>query len=277
MSEPPAHPPGGEIDALAAEAAEVIVGTIRPDIVLLCEHGGRRVPAPWADLGLPAAFFATHYGSDIGAAELTRAVAQVLGATAILAHYSRLFLDYNRKRGDPECRRIEIGGIPIPGNLDLGEGEIEARELVARAPVERAIALRTERHPAKAVVSIHSFSSYWNNARRDCEIGVMWREDSRMAPQLIAELSRSGTHVVRDNEPYDFRSNDWFTLQRHGLDIGVPCAYIEVRNDLIDGSARREALARYLGAAILQVAERLTLAESASGSATEAAGGSQAP
>lgn len=247
----PRHLARGEIDALAAAAVSFVEGTTRPQIVLLCEHGGRTVPAPWADLGLPGAFFATHYGCDLGAAELTRAVARELGATAVLANYSRLFLDYNRKRNDPECRRIEIGGIPIPGNLDLDEEEIGLRELIARAPVERAVAASTEKRAARAVISIHSFSPYWNNAKRTCQLGVMWREDTRLAPRLIAELSKRGAYAVRDNEPYDFRTNDWFTLQRHGLQIGVPCAYIEVRNDLIDASGP-EALARHLGAAMLE-------------------------
>jgi len=242
-----------EIHALAQEAVAVIVGTIHPEIVLLCEHGGRRVPAPWEDLGLSSAFFATHYGHDIGAAELTCTLAQQLGATAILGNYSRLFLDYNRKWSDPECRRIEIGGIPIPGNLDVTETEIEIREVIARAPVEATIARWTEQRSAEAVISIHSFSPYWNNTKRSCEIGVMWREDARMAPRLIAELSKRGTYVVRDNEPYDFRTSDWFTLQRHGLQIGVPCAYVEVRNDLIDVPARAEALAQQLGAAVLRI------------------------
>lgn len=248
-----------EVDVLSGGAAEVIAGTTRPDIVLVCEHGGRKVPAPWADLGLPGVFFATHHGCDLGAAELTRAVARELGATAILANYSRLFLDYNRKPDDPECRRIEIGGVPVPGNLRLGEGEIEVREAIARTPVETAIAQWTEQRSARAVISIHSFSPYWSNARRECQIGVMWREDTRVAPRLIEELARPGTYAVRDNEPYDFRANDWFTLQRHGLEIDVPCAYIEVRNDLIDLPARQDAVAHYLAAAALEVTARLPL------------------
>jgi predicted N-formylglutamate amidohydrolase len=255
--EPPRHLSHEEVAALAEGAAEVIAGTTRSDIVLLCEHGGSRVPAPWANLGLASLYFATHHGCDLGAAELTRAVAQELGASAIIANYSRLFLDYNRKRDDPECRRIEIGGVPVPGNLELAEAEIGVREAIARAPVERAIALWTEQRPALAVISIHSFSPYWSNARRDCQIGVMWREDERVAPRLIEELSKPGTYVVRDNEPYDFRAHDWFTLQRHGLQIGVPCAYIEVRNDLINPAERTRALARYLGTAILRVTDGL--------------------
>jgi predicted N-formylglutamate amidohydrolase len=253
--EPPRHLSHEEVAALAEGAAEVIAGTTRSDIVLLCEHGGSRVPAPWANLGLASVYFATHHGCDLGAAELTRALAQELGASAIIANYSRLFLDYNRKHNDPECRRIEIGGVPVPGNLDLTAGEIEVRDAIARAPLESAIALWTEQRAARAVISIHSFSPYWSNAKRECEIGVMWREDTRLAPRLITELSKPGTYVVRDNEPYDFRAHDWFTLQRHGLQIGVPCAYIEVRNDLIGLLTQREAMVQHLARAVLGVTD----------------------
>jgi predicted N-formylglutamate amidohydrolase len=237
-----------ETGALAARAFSVFEGADDSGIVLLCEHGGRAVPAPWQDLGIPRLFFETHFGCDLGAAQLTREVGAKLGATAIVANYSRLFLDYNRKRSDPDCWRIEMGGIPIPGNLALTEEEIELRETIARTPLEKTVARWTEHAPARALISIHSFSPYWNNARRDCEIGVMWREDARLAPRLIETLSADARYVVRSNEPYDFRTSDWFTLQRHGLGIGLPCAYIEVRNDLIDASG---SLAGHLAAAIL--------------------------
>jgi predicted N-formylglutamate amidohydrolase len=195
--------------------------------------------------------FETHFGCDVGAAELTRAVVQEIGATAIIANYSRLFLDYNRKRSDPECWRIEMGGIPIPGNLALTPAEIEVREMIARAPVERATAQWTEQGRARAIISIHSFSPYWNNAKRDCEIGVMWREDARLAPRLIEQLSKHGEYTVRDTEPYDFRGSDWFTLQRHGLEVRVPCAYIEVRNDLVNTSVERQRISKVVGETVL--------------------------
>lgn len=247
-------PSKDDTDALAARAVTVVAGTRHPDIVLLCEHGGCAIPAAWQNLGLPDIFFATHFGCDLGAARLTRAVGEQIGATTIVAHYSRLFLDYNRKRSDPQCRRIEIGGIPVPGNIDLAPPEIALRELIARTPFEKATSQWTEQRRARAVISIHSFSPYWNNAKRDCEIGVMWRDDTRLAPPLIEALARDTTYAVRSNEPYDFRTNDWFTLQRHGLDIGVPCAYIEIRNDLM-GSA--SSMANDLAGAILHASHLL--------------------
>jgi predicted N-formylglutamate amidohydrolase len=65
----------------------------------------------------------TDWGYATGARNLTLAVAQILDASAIIANYSPLFLDYNRKSDDASCMRPDMGGIPIPGNLDLGDEE----------------------------------------------------------------------------------------------------------------------------------------------------------
>lgn len=223
----------GQIAALAAAAVRVVPGKANGDIVILCEHGGKTVPAPWRDLGLAAPFLDTHFGSDIGAAQLSLAVAEALEATAVIAAYSRLFLDYNRKTHDPDAFRLDMGGIPVPGNLDLGPDEIALRERIARTPVETAVARLTETARARAIISIHSFSPVWQSQRRSCEIGVMWREDARLPPALVDGLQRHSGRRVEDNQPYDFRSSDWYTLERHGLSVDVPCAYIEVRNDFI--------------------------------------------
>lgn len=223
-----------EIESGASAAFTVYPGQQYPSVVLLCEHGGNAVPSPWKDLGIPRAFFDTHFGSDIGAAELTINVAERLGATAIVSNYSRLFLDYNRHSNDPDCFKLDMGGIPIPANQRLSETEIQLRERYARLPLERAIDQWTLAEATKPalLISIHSFSPVWNNQIRECEIGVMWREDTRLAHPLIEAL-RQGDIKVDDNQPYDFRTSDWFTLKRHGLDVGVPCAYIEIRNSFL--------------------------------------------
>jgi predicted N-formylglutamate amidohydrolase len=240
------------MDSGVNPAVTVVPGKRNPDIVLLCEHSGKAIPSGWGDLGIREAFLDSHFGSDIGAADLTAATAFTLGATAIMANYSRLFLDYNRKPSDPDCYKLDMGGIPIPGNLKLCCKEIGAREKIAREPVEKAIALWTEKtlEKPKAIISIHSFSPVWNNTFRSCEIGVMWRDDSRLSHKLIRELSADRTYIVRDNEPYDFRQNDWFTLDRHGLSLGLQCAYIEVRNDLIDSSEGVKRVSKVLASAI---------------------------
>lgn len=241
-----------EIARFANEAVTVTPGSENADIVLLCEHGGRRIPAAWDNLGLPEAFLETHFCQDLGARDLTLSVARKLGATAIVSNYSRLFLDYNRKKYDPGCIRLDIGGIPIPGNLNLNEAERDIREQVARHPVEKVVAdwVEGKVYSAKAIISIHSFSPLWDNTFRSCEVGVMWKHDDRLPLRLINAIGQQDVFRVDDNEPYSFKENDWFTLDRHGISVGVPNAYIEVRNDLIQSMAAVDKMSYVLAKAI---------------------------
>ncbi|WLE00810.1 N-formylglutamate amidohydrolase (plasmid) [Agrobacterium leguminum] len=249
-----------EIASYASDAVSVLDGARRPDIVLLCEHGGCRVPDKWRGLGLHEAFFETHYAHDIGSRDLTTAVANRLGATAVLANYSRLFLDYNRKANDPSCVRPDMGGIPVPANLHISDEERFQRERIARSPVERVLEnlLEGERPVGKLIVSIHSFSPVWEADYRSCQIGVMWKYDGRLALPLIQAMNVQRRFAVEENQPYSFADSDWFTLDRHGLSIAVPNAYIEVRNDLIQNASAVSDMAEVIAVGIEKAATSLS-------------------
>lgn len=244
-----------EVASCVRDAVLVRPGLMRPGIVLLCEHGGFHIPKQWGNLGLADAFLDTHYAYDIGSRNLTLEVAHRIGATAVISNYSRLFLDYNRKSHDPYCMRMDMGGIPVPGNISVSDQERALRERIARHPVEKAVSelLEGERPVARAIISIHSFSPIWNNFHRSCEIGIMWKQDARLSQPLIEAIRSCGSFSVEDNQPYSFAENDWFTLDRHGLSIQVPNAYIEVRNDLIGDQASIQTMADILDASIRKV------------------------
>src|SRR5206468_12930901 len=78
---------------------------LRPDgtspLLLVCEHASNAVPEEYASLGLPQAELDRHIGYDIGAAALTRALAERLDATALLGVVSRLVIDINREPWHP--------------------------------------------------------------------------------------------------------------------------------------------------------------------------------
>ncbi len=202
---------------------------------------------------------ATHYGYDLGARNLTLMVAEMLGATAIISNYSRLYLDYNRKTHDPSCFRPDMGGIPVPGNEGIDDAERQLRERIARRPVEEAIAaeLEGETPRGKGIISIHSFSRVWEANYRTCEIGVMWRDDPRLPLPLMEALRKQDHFAVDENEPYSFVTGDWFTLDRHGLSINVPNAYIEVRNDLLSSEDATRKMAKTLAFGIERAFETL--------------------
>lgn len=245
-----------EVARLARAAVSIRVGQRNPGLVLLCEHGGMRIPEPWTNLGLAAPFIETHWAYDIGSRNLTLAIAEALDATAIIANYSRLFLDYNRKSQDPSCMRLDMGGIPVPGNQNLTDDERQFRERIARQPVEEAVTQHLEAAQGRGIISIHSFSPVWDSHPRACQIGIMWKRDARLSAPLLSALGQQTQFTVEDNQPYSFAESDWFTLDRHGLSINMPNAYIEVRNDFLRTSTSVNTMAETLSPAIKQAFEQ---------------------
>jgi predicted N-formylglutamate amidohydrolase len=249
LAEAPAfHLPDAATAARLAAVAVEEIGAARPGpLALLCEHGGNAVPAPWDDLGLPRALLESHFGWDPGAAALTRALAARLGAPAAIGRWSRLFVDLNRLETAWECVRPDCSGIPVPGNLVVTDEDLAARLAVARAPfdaaADRALAGR------EVVLSIHTCTPVYHAHRRPWPVGVLWRERGALAAPLIEALAAEGYDPVGDNEPYDWREAEGYTLRE--ARIGDRLAlYLEVRNDLLATEASVARHAAMIGAAL---------------------------
>jgi len=168
-----------ETQTLAAASIRRIDGETAPGILLICEHAGRAVPGAWADLGLPKPLLDTHFGWDAGAGALTEALARRLQAPAILAAYSRLFLDINRFETDWDVMRPDLAGIPVPANIEPDPVDRALRERIARKPFDRATEeqlARFEQTGRPALISIHSFTPLVQGKPRPTEIGVLWRD-----------------------------------------------------------------------------------------------------
>ena len=105
---------------------EIIPGDPACGLVIACDHASNYVP-PDIDLGVPASEFARHIAYDIGAAGVTRRLAALLDAPAILTNFSRLIIDPNRGRADPTLvMRLSDGAI-VPGNARIDEAGKQAR------------------------------------------------------------------------------------------------------------------------------------------------------
>lgn len=239
------------------DVVERIDATDGPPVLLLCDHAGRQTP-PWlGDLGLPADALERHIAYDIGAAGVTRALADRLGVAALLCHASRLVIDPNRRPGTPTSTPFVSDGTTIPANEDVDGAQCRARAAFGLLPYHRAIA----RHLAAfrragvipAILSIHSFTPVFGDVARPWHVGVLWNEDGRIARPLLAGLSAERELTVGDNQPYSARSAVGYTVPLHAEARGLPHATVEIRQDLIadpDGqqawAARMEILLRPL-------------------------------
>ena len=80
----------------------MVEGAAIDTVIITCEHGGNRIPAPYRPLfrGMQAQL-ATHRGFDHGALVMARALAAAFKAPLISACVSRLLIDLNRSIGHP--------------------------------------------------------------------------------------------------------------------------------------------------------------------------------
>jgi predicted N-formylglutamate amidohydrolase len=209
----------------------------QPGLILICDHAGREIPADYGDLGLPNSAFERHIAYDIGAADLTRALADAFDAPALLGRYSRLFIDLNRGADDPTLIMKLSDGQIVPGNAQAGPAEFAKRIAMVHAPYHGAISAQIARGRASGkvpiLISIHSFTPHWRGAARPWEVAILHApRDRRLADLMLTELRSTPGLCVGDNQPYSGAlEND--TLSRHGLDEGLPHVLIEVRQDLI--------------------------------------------
>jgi predicted N-formylglutamate amidohydrolase len=223
-------------------------------LLFVCDHASNALPPAYGSLGLSPALFGTHIASDIGAATVTRGLAEAFGAPAVLARWSRLLVDLNRGPDDPTLIMKLSDGSVIPGNVGAGDDETAERITNFHAPYHQAIdaeiaALHVSGR-VPVIVSMHSFTPVWRGVPRPWEIGILWDRDGRLAHPLIEEFRRDG-FVVGNNEPYDGElEND--CLYRHGTMRGIPHVLIEMRQDIVGD----EAAARVMAARIKAVLDR---------------------
>jgi predicted N-formylglutamate amidohydrolase len=230
----------------------------RSRILLVCDHASAAVPAALSQLGLSSEALARHIGWDIGAAALTRALAERLDARAILAGYSRLVVDCNRHPDDPSSMLALSDGERVPGNE-----HVEAAERAARlaecfdpyhAAISAALAALQALGAAPMLVAIHSFTPALAGRARPWHVGILWDRDPRLAAPLLAALRTRPGLVVGDNEPYSGRHPADYTVHRHGAASAYPHVCIEVRQDQIDTDAGVERWAGLLATELSHLA-----------------------
>jgi predicted N-formylglutamate amidohydrolase len=217
---------------------ELVAPTGQQPLLLLCDHAGRRVPEAMARLGISEEMLSRHIGWDIGAADLTRALARRLGAAAVLNHCSRLVIDPNRRPGNPTSVPAVSDDCVIPGNQDLKPNAVRERVrryfLPYHRTVARQIAAFSRKRTVPAVISVHSFTPRMNGEDRPWHVGVLWRQDRRISDSVLEALRARGDLVVGDNQPYSGLGEFGFTIEFHTQRTRLPHVMFEVRQDEID-------------------------------------------
>jgi predicted N-formylglutamate amidohydrolase len=229
----------------ANDVAEQIEGSLAAGVLFICDHGANALPEAYGTLGLPREELDRHIGYDIGAAWITRRLAALFNAPAVLSRFSRLLIDPNRGADDPTLVMQIADGAIVPGNAGIGACEIEFRRLrywePYRAAVSQKIEAMLKEGPPPAVVSLHTFTPVWRGRVRPWETGILWDSDPRFAKPLVEAMRKHGLKAG-DNEPYDGAlAGD--TLNEEVTRRGLAGLLIETRNDLVNTETAANAWA----------------------------------
>jgi predicted N-formylglutamate amidohydrolase len=226
-----------------------------------CDHASNRVPefVNGGCLGVAPADMARHIAYDVGAAGVTRALAEALNGPAILSNFSRLVIDPNRGEDDPTLVMRLYDGTIIPANRHAAPEDIERRLNRLYRPYHTALAELAARRADTVIVSIHSFTPQLRGRPpRPWHIGLLYAADARLAKPLLARLTQEPDLCVGDNEPYTGHlPGD--AIARHAIAHERPNVLIELRNDLIETPAQQTAWARRLAPILQEVAAQTGL------------------
>lgn len=250
----------------AYSAFESIPGALDSGALIICDHASNAIPAGYGALGLPPETLDRHIAYDIGAAEVTRALADLLGAPAVLSTFSRLLIDPNRGLDDPTLVMRYSDGAIVPGNAYIDSAEVSRRCARFWAPYREKLAATVDAMMATgeppALISIHSFTDVWRGRARPWKVGLLWDLDDRISGPLIHALRGEPDlrgDSVGDNEPYDGAlAGD--TVDAVATSRGLANALIEIRQDLIaertGAIAWAERIARHLRPILVDPAAR---------------------
>jgi len=237
---------------------EIINEAGRSPVVLMCEHGGRKVPSALGDLGIAAEEFDRHIAYDIGAEPVARQLSKTLDAPLVLQPYSRLVIDCNRSFSMVDCVPPVSDTTDIPANQNIGEVDRRVRYDEIHQPFHAQVARILDGRMAASTlfISVHSFTPALkrDGIRRPWELGFLFKSDSRLAEKLLpaAATLRPGL-VAAFNEPYRGGLETDYGIPVHGEARGIQHVLIEIRNDLISNSTGQTEWAALLGSAISAV------------------------
>jgi len=228
-------------------------------LVVSCEHASCRVPGPLKTTQSDRQWLRTHWGWDIGAAEVTRQLVRRKSCVALLARFSRLICDANRSPEDETYIRRSVEGVPLSFNQEIDPAEIRRRFTSYHEAyhdlLDACLAERVARGGDVVLFSIHSFTPVFNGVFRPMEMGVLFDRYEPIATRLAGHLEGVGFKTAL-NEPYSGARGEMYAMQRHGTKHGVIYLELEIRQDLLDTPAKTTNVAERLCAALTDLQVR---------------------
>ncbi len=231
----------------------------KSDILFTSDHNGVAIPANLNGLGVAPWEMGRHVAYDIGIDAVTKVLSDRFDAPLIVSNYSRLVIDCNRHPG-------RLGSIPpvsdktvIPGNRFVSGFDKLAREKEIFHPYHKRISdqIKTIRGQNNGngpiIIALHSFTPVINGIFRPWDIGILWKDDDRLAQPLIKELRTNKAIIIGDNKPYSGCDPAGYTTDFHVAPLGLVAVGVEFRQDRVDHQIGAEYWGKIFGDALERV------------------------
>ncbi|MEM7610970.1 MAG: N-formylglutamate amidohydrolase [Pseudomonadota bacterium] len=234
----------------------VINGDSRQPLLIVCEHASPRLPEALQGR-YPEHLINSHYGCDLGTERLVERLSSLLNARAVLANYSRIVIDCNRRLDDPTLILSDADGQPVAANQALSDTAVSARIESIYAPfhalVETELAALSAAPLLPVYLAIHSFTPALAGMQRPWDVGLMWDVDDRLAIKMYSALNKEPSLFVGANEPYSGKHVADFSVDYHAERHGLANLAIEIRQDHLASDAGIERWAQRLASALSDV------------------------
>jgi predicted N-formylglutamate amidohydrolase len=217
-----------------------------------CEHATNELPE-WAPEPADRPLLADHWGWDIGAADLTRALAGLTRSCAVLSRFSRLVCDPNRDPEEASFVVEAVEGHALSWNRGVGPAERQRRQERYFDPyhgaIDRALRARGAVGGEVRLCAVHSFTPVYLGASRRMQVGVLFDAFDEHAWRLEGALAAEGFAAAL-NAPYSGKDGLIYSARRHGRAHGLVYLELEVRQDLVDTPAKARGVADRIARAL---------------------------
>ena len=208
----------------AVEIFDRRVSNKKPAFIFTCEHASNALPEPVIASPADRQLLDDHWGWDIGAAHITRRLAERCAGVAVLSTQSRLWVDCNRDPLEASWIVREVDGHTLGINSRLDPLETAIRRRTFYDPFHATVDRIIEENFAADLwlVSIHTFTDLYRGVRRDLELGVLFDTYEDEA-RVLARRLEGANFRIELNEPYSGKEGLIYSIHRAGTKFGLRC------------------------------------------------------
>lgn len=199
---------------------------MKTTFVFSCEHAGNVVPPKFKSLFKGRGWLLkTHRGYDPGANQIALCLSKAFEKALIFHPYTRLLIDVNRDLNQETLFSIVTANIDNSIKKQIVDQYYTPYKLKLQKHIQKQVLQGRVLH-----ISIHSFTPVMKNQRRDCDIGLLFKQSDVFAKKRCLQIQKKLLELnpklrVKLNYPYDAEHGGIMNAIRSDLPIASQKRY----------------------------------------------------